>query len=297
VKALFPSVLCALAVACGGRSPTPEHSAPAAQGTFKPTSFRVTVSGEGRQVIFIPGLTCDEHVWDATLKHLGGKVQAHVISLAGFAGTPAIDKPLMPTVRDELVAYIEHNHLERPIIVGHSLGGFMTYWLAETAPDQIAGGIAVDGAPFLPALIDPSATVASAADSAKAMRDQMGKTPDQFGVGVRAFMGSMFLDPSQHADLIESSAKSDPGVTAEAMFFLLQNDLRPELGKIKAPILAIVADGGGALPRDKVEAAWRAQLTAIPRNELVIVDKSKHFVMLDQPDAFYAALDAFLAKQ
>jgi N-formylmaleamate deformylase len=297
VKLLIASVLCALVAACGGRATPSEHPAPLAQGTFKPTSFRVTVSGAGRPVIFIPGLTCDERVWDGTLKHLGGKVEAHVISLAGFAGNPAIDKPLMPTVRDELLAYIEHNHLERPIIVGHSLGGFMTYWLAETAPDRIAGGIAVDGAPFLPALIDPNATVATAADSAKAMRDQMGKSPDQFGVGVRAFMGSMFLDPAQHQDLIEISAKSDPGVTAEAMYFLLQNDLRPELPKIKAPIVAIVADGGGALPRDKVEAAWRAQLAAIPHNELVIVDKSKHFVMLDQPDAFYAALDAFLAKQ
>src|SRR5439155_18110270 len=100
--------------------------------------------------IFIPGLTCDGHVWDATLAHLGGKVQAHVVSLAGFAGAAPITKPLLPTVRDELVEYIRTNHLDHPILVGHSLGGFITFWVAETAPDLVGGGVAVDGAPFLP---------------------------------------------------------------------------------------------------------------------------------------------------
>jgi pimeloyl-[acyl-carrier protein] methyl ester esterase len=110
------------------------------------------------------------------------------------------------------------------------------------------------------------------------------------------FLGSMFLDPTKYESLISLSAQSDPQTTADAMFTLMQMDLRSDLGKIKAPITAIVADGGGQLPRDKVEAAWHAQVDLIPRHDLVIIEKSKHFLMLDQPEAFYAALDAFLAK-
>lgn len=300
MRTVLVSIL-SVVVACGGGSASaPSSTAPAASTTelaaaATPTSFRVTVTGKGRPVIFIPGLTCDEHVWDATVAHLGGNVEAHVLSLAGFSGTPAIDKPLLPTVHDELIAYIKDHHLDHPLIVGHSLGGFMTYWIAATAPDLIAGGVAVDGAPFLPALMNPAATVETSGKAAAMMRDHMVGKPDEFAASVKQFYGGMILDPAKHAALIEASAKSDPKATGDAMYFLMQTDLRPEVAKIKVPIVVVAADGNGEIPRDVLEKTWHAQIDAIPTHELVVIDHSKHFVMLDQPDAFYATLDAFLA--
>ncbi len=290
---------CVLVLAACHNSTAPAPTAPAqvAPATaFKPTSFTVEVSGSGRPVIFIPGLACDGHVWDSTIAHLDGKVQAHVLTLAGFAGKPAIDKPLLPTVRDEIIEYIRANHLEKPIIVGHSLGGFMTYWVAEAAPDLVAAGIAVDGAPFFAALINPNATAESAAAMAKAMRDQMVASPDKFRDGVVQFMSGAMREPAKHQDLVETSAKSDPTATADAMAFLTQTDLRGDLPKIKAPILTIVADSDGQMPRPMIEATWKAQLDAIPTHDIVVIEHSKHFVMVDQPDAFFSAVDAFLAK-
>jgi pimeloyl-ACP methyl ester carboxylesterase len=289
-------LLSLLAVAACSGSPAAPAKPTTTGSTWQPTSFSVEVSGTGRPVIFIPGLTCDGHVWDDTVAHLGGKVQAHVLSLRGFAGAPPIDKELLPTVREELVTYIRENHLEKPIIVGHSLGGFMTYWVAETAPDSIAGGVAVDGAPFFSALMDPKATAESAKPGATAMRDRMAGTPDQFKAGVKMFMGAMMREPDKHADLVDASTKSDPKTSAEAMYVLMTTDLRPDLAKIKAPILVIAADADGQMPRDAIEATWNAQLQTIPSHELIVVEHSKHFVMQDQPDAFYAALDAYLAK-
>jgi pimeloyl-ACP methyl ester carboxylesterase len=285
-------LLIALLVGCG--SPSPPIAPAAAAATFTPTSFTVHVIGSGRPVLFIPGLTCDGHVWDATVAHLRGKFQAHVLSLAGFAGNPPIAKPLLPTVHEEIVEYIRRNHLDRPILVGHSLGGFMTFWVASTDPDLIAGGIAVDGAPFFGALTDPKATVESSAEAANAMRERMSGSPAQFAAGIQAFAGSMMNDPANNASLIDGWAKSDPKTTGDAMFFLLQTDLRPEVAKISTPFLAIVADGNGQIPRAALDASWHAQIDAIPHHELVVIEHSKHFVMLDQPDAFYAALDKFL---
>jgi pimeloyl-ACP methyl ester carboxylesterase len=278
-------------------APAPTGPAQVAPATaFKPTSFSVEVSGSGRPVIFIPGLACDGHVWDSTIAHLGGKVQAHVLTLAGFGGKPAIDKPLLPTVRDEIIEYIRANHLEKPILVGHSLGGFMTYWVAEAAPDLVAAGIAVDGAPFFAALINPNATAESAAAMAKAMREQMVGSPDKFRDGVVQFMNGAMREPAKHQDLVETSAKSDPTATADAMAFLTQTDLRGDLPKIKAPILTIVADSDGQMPRPMIEATWKAQLAPIPAHDIIVIEHSKHFVMVDQPDAFFSAIDAFLAK-
>lgn len=290
------TLACVFALAaCHSSAPTPTAPAQVAPA-FTPTSFSVEVSGTGRPVIFIPGLSCDGHIWDATVAHLDGKVQAHVLTLAGFAGKPPIDKPLLPTVRDEIIEYIRANHLEKPILVGHSLGGFMTYWVAEAAPDLVAAGIAVDGAPFFAALIDPNATSESAAAMAKAIRDQMGGDPDKFHAGVVSFMNGAMREPAKHQDLIDASAKSDPTATANAMAFLAETDLRGDLPKIKAPILVIVADADGLTPRPMIESTWKAQLDAIPTHDLVVIEHSKHFVMVDQPDAFFAAVDAFLAK-
>jgi pimeloyl-ACP methyl ester carboxylesterase len=287
-------------LACGGAS---EHRAKPSAGasttpapSFVPTSFDVTVTGHGRPVLFIPGLTCDGHVWDATVAHLGPNIQAHVLSLAGFAGRPAIGAPLLPTVHDELLEYIRANHLEKPIVVGHSIGGFMTYWLAATAPDLIAGGVAVDGAPFLPGLFDPSATTTTAEPIAAQMRAMVSGSPEQFATAIRASTRGLMREPDKHPEIVDRSVKSDPKVTGDTMYFVMQTDLRTDVAKIQAPILVLAADTDGAAPRTQLEAVWRAQVDSIPHHELVVIEHSKHFVMLDQPDAFYAALDAFLAK-
>jgi N-formylmaleamate deformylase len=290
-----------LMIGCGsGATTAPPAKAttePAAvPSTFTPTSFTVQVSGAGRPIIFIPGLACDGHVWDDTVAHLGGKVQSHVLSLKGFAGNPPIAQPLLPTVHDEIIRYIRENHLDHPIVVGHSLGGFMTYWIAETASDAIGGAVAVDGAPFLPALMDPKATVESSADGAKAMHDQMAASPETFRANVEGYMKMMIGDPAKHQDVIDASMKSDPATSADAMYFLMKTDLRPDLGKITVPFLTITEDGGGRESPDEISKVWEAQLAAIPSHEVKVIEHSKHFVMLDQPDAFYAALDAYLAS-
>jgi len=58
------------------------------------------------------------------------RYQIHVLSLAGFAGVPRVAGPLIENAREGLAAYIRTNHLEKPVIVGHSLGGFLAWiWL------------------------------------------------------------------------------------------------------------------------------------------------------------------------
>jgi N-formylmaleamate deformylase len=282
--------------ACGGSSAqAPQPPAPPAPPAFQPKSFSVTVSGAGRPVIFIPGLTCDGSIWDGTVAHLGGRVQAHVLSLAGFAGRPAIDAPLLPTARDEIIAYIKANRLDHPLLVGHSLGGFLTFWIAETAPELLGGGVAVDGASYVSALVDPNVAPATA----KAQADRFVKgfeamSPEVFSQNISQFLGTMMSKPDDVARIGPLAAKSDPKTTLDAMKLMFTTDLRPDLGKVTVPIVEIAADGLYQTPRERLEATWHAQIDAIPRHELVIIEKSKHFVMLDQPEAFYAALDKII---
>jgi pimeloyl-ACP methyl ester carboxylesterase len=293
---LFSTLACAAAPRpAPASSPGPAQSPPAAP--FRSRSFTVKVSGAGRPVIFIPGLACDGSVWDATIDHLAGKFQAHVVTLAGFAGSAPLDAaPLLPTAKAELIEYIRQNHLERPILVGHSLGGFLAYWIAETAPALIGGAVAVDGAPNLGALMDPTATSDVIRARAEAFTGPMAAMPpEQFRAAIQGFLGRSIANPTDAARLGTTASRSDPRTVSSAMLFVFTTDLRPDLAKIQAPVLVVAADTNGEVPRGPLEASWRAQIDAIPRHEIVFVDHSKHFVMLDQPAAFQATLDRFLS--
>ena len=247
--------------------------------------------------MFIPGLACDGSVWDATVAHLAGKFQAHVVTLSGFAGSaPLNDQPLLPTARTELIEYIQQNHLERPILVGHSLGGFLAYWISETAPALIGAAIAVDGAPNIGTLLDPTATPEVIRARAEAFAKPMATMPpEQFGPAIQRFLGHSIASPSDAARIGAAASRSDPRTVSDAMLFMFATDLRPDLSKIQAPVLLIAADTNGQAPRGPLEASWHAQVDAIPRHEIVFIEHSKHFVMLDQPSAFQQALDRFLA--
>ena len=120
--------------------------------------FSVRVTGHGPPMILIPGLSSPGEVWTGVVAHYQDRFECHVLTLAGFAGSSAIDRPLLPAVHDALARYIREKHLNRPVIVGHSLGGFTALWLASTNPDLVGPLVIVDSVPWLAGLSAPSIT-------------------------------------------------------------------------------------------------------------------------------------------
>ena len=112
-------------------------------------SFQVKVTSSGRPVLLIPGLASSGDTWTTTVAHLGSRCTCHVLTLAGFTGTAPIDGPLFPTVRRELADYIREQRLDRPIVIGHSLGGMLAMALAADHPDLVGPVVLVDAMPFL----------------------------------------------------------------------------------------------------------------------------------------------------
>ena len=58
-----------------------------ASAAADPTRFSVSVTGQGPDVVLIPGLATPGEVWDATVKHLAPTHRVHVVQVAGFGGT------------------------------------------------------------------------------------------------------------------------------------------------------------------------------------------------------------------
>ncbi|GAB3750221.1 alpha/beta fold hydrolase [Spirosoma pomorum] len=95
----------------------------------QPYSFQVTVTGKGQPVLLLPGYSCSGTVWNETVAHLQDRYECHVLTLPGYAGVAPIKQPVLQTVRDEIIRYIRDKRLDKPVLIGHSLGAFMSLWI------------------------------------------------------------------------------------------------------------------------------------------------------------------------
>ncbi|RVU31229.1 alpha/beta hydrolase [Rheinheimera riviphila] len=265
-------------------------------------SFTVEVQGQGSPVIMIPGLMSDSRVWQQTATELSKTHQLHLISIAGFAGQPAIEGALLPVVKSELLAYIQTEKLQRPAIIGHSLGAFLAYDLASSAPDTIGKIIAVDGLPFLAPVFtrDSKSTVASVKAQAEGIRNFYAQMqPAQLAATMQQGMEIQAREPATRERVQQMGAQSDPKAVGQAIYELLSTDLRDKVSNINQPVLQLGA--GGALPSDAmrpaVEALYKQQINNIPQATLVFNWQSRHFMMWDEPVWLLNQINQFLAEK
>ncbi|TDU69246.1 pimeloyl-ACP methyl ester carboxylesterase [Prosthecobacter fusiformis] len=271
---------------------------PGSSGEEKPREvFSVTVSGTGRPMILIPGLSCSGNVWDGTVARFKDRYECHVMTLAGFAGQPAIGEPMLEQIRDGLSRYIRDQKLERPVIVGHSLGAFMAFWLGATIPDQIGQIVAVDGVPYFPGLLDRKATPESVNAMAKGIRSMYGgQKREQFEMAMRISLRGMVTDEKDFERVLADSLKSAPKAVAQALYELMTIDLRQKVSAIQVPVLIVGASAMATTPEQKksLEDNYRAQVATIPQHEVIFAPKARHFIQLDEPAFLFGEMERFL---
>ena len=261
-------------------------------------SFVVKVTGQGRPIIFIPGLSCAGAVWDGTVVHLKDRYECHVLTLAGFAGQPRIEPPFLETVGKDLVKYIREHKLDHPVIIGHSLGGFIALRLASEEPDIVGPLVVVDALPFMPAGFNPAATATTMKLLAEQMRASLSAGGEQFISQSESGIKTMVTKPAD-IDLVMSWARrTDPIAAGNAMYELFTTDLRGELGKITSPTLVLMTwiAYQDYTTREQVGHNYQSQYAQLKHSRLVMADHARHFIMLDDPAWFYGQLDAFLAS-
>jgi len=260
----------------------------------QPASFQVEVMGEGKPVLLIPGLMSDGRIWQDTVKHLKSDYQLHLISLAGFAGTPAISGEFLPTVQQDLLAYIKQQQLVKPAVIGHSLGAFMAFALASSAPEQIGTVVAVDGLPYIAPIFSRNPATQVTDMQAQAMQIKsyyQNMTAEQLTAGARQGLFIQARSPEHQQLVLEMASTSDSRTVGQAMYELLTTDLRPKVSAIQSKVWLLGASG--ALPEAQqaaAEAIYQQQIAPIANATLLMNTNSRHFMMLDEPEWFIAQL-------
>lgn len=266
--------------------------------------LQVEVRGEGRPVLFIPGLNSAASTWDATCEALRKDgVQCHLLQLPGFAGLAALpdqdSQPFLPVMRARVLAYIERANLDRPTVVGHSLGGALALMLAIEAPDKIGDLVIVDSLPFFPAATNPAATSEMMQPMADGMRHSMQAQTDEayFQQAKAAASMGMSRDAARVAEIQQWGQDSARSATTQAMYELFTVDLRTELAKVKSRTLVLGAWAayqpmGSTL--ESTRGIFESQYATLQGVQIAMAPTAYHFIMFDDREWLLEQIGEFL---
>jgi pimeloyl-ACP methyl ester carboxylesterase len=262
------------------------------------SSFQVKITGHGPAMILIPGLASSGETWDSTVARYQDRYECHVLTLAGFAGVPRLPGPMLERVRDDVAAYIREKKLVKPVIVGHSLGGFLALAIASRYPDLPGKLIIVDSYPSLAAIFRPEVTPELAKSESAMTRKYMTAQPASED-GAKAQIRMMVTGDADFERIMTWSRSSDYSAVVDAMVELYGSDLREDIAAIQSPTLVMVTwiAFKDYTDRKTLEANARREYAKLKGADLRITDTSRHFIMYDEPQWFFTQIDGFLAAK
>lgn len=279
----------------------PAPSTPSASAEVRLDHISIVKRGRGSPVVLIPGLGSPRESWDGVTVALLASHSVYLVQVNGFGGD-APGANLRPGVLDgiiaDLSAYLATEKIGPVRLVGHSMGGLAAMMFARAHPRQVERLMIVDALPYFPVLmarggVEP--TPAQIEPVAKMMRDTVaarhGKPIDP--AAIKADVDALAVKPASRVRMAQFAARADPRVTAQLLYEDMSTDLRPALRNLTLPMTVVVPWSDSGFGKERTLAFYRRQFAGALNVSFVDVADAGHFVMLDQPEAFAAALEAF----
>lgn len=248
----------------------------------------VEVRGEGETLLFLHGIGGNSRNWASQLEHFAPRYTAAAWDARGYAASGgAVER--FEQFADDAAAVIAE--LGAPAhVVGLSMGGRIALDLAHRYPDAVRS-------------LTLANTSAGSAETA---------APEKVAAFLALRLKPLVEDGLTPADIAETivGGIAGPNITAVAREALLDSHRRlrkdgyiaamravtaftafPDFATIAVPTLVLTAS------EDRVAPPAHARLMAerIPDARLVEIAGSGHISNIEAPEAFNAALDAFLA--
>lgn len=269
---------------------------------YEGASFTASIEGAGRDVVFLHGLAASPECWEDAHQRLGSGVRAHLIHMRGFAGLApsGLRDPMnfMKPMADALAAYIRTLRAGPVPVVGHSMGGLVGLILARDHADVVDRLMVVDVPAYFSVLINPFATAPTMAPFAQhSRRTYLEKSAPQLKDELRRATEKLVQDPAHQDRIVRWGVLSDRRTTADVMAEVMVTDLRGDLQRIQAPVDVIYAwDRASTASKLGLEQVYTSSYAGLQQGRRLRIDDARHYVMFDQPAAFYGAVEAWLAR-
>jgi pimeloyl-ACP methyl ester carboxylesterase len=259
------------------------------------------IKGKGQPIILIHGMSCSAEVWDEFVERYQGKYELHLVTIKGFGNKEsAAYEHYLKAVKDELIAYTKNRKLKEAILIGHSMGGFLSLWAASEEPDLYSKIISVDGVPYFPVLQMAGITPETAKPMVESIKTAMANLDEATALAnQKMIVSSMIATEEKRDKVIKMGMNSNPMVVGQAYGEMFTTDIRPLMGKVKSPVLVFgswAAYQNFGATKESVTIGYQNQLKDIEQVKLLVAEKAYHFVFYDEPEWFYREMDRFLSE-
>lgn len=244
--------------------------------------------GEGPGVLLLHGLAGTAAEWEETAAWLSETHRVVALDQRGHGRSERRPGKVTPAayVADALAA-IEILVLAPAILVGQSLGGLIAFLAASERPDLVDALIVVEATP-----------TREGPEVAEQIADYFDSWPLPFpshDAAVTFFGGDSLRARAWARNLVAQPdglrPAFDTGVLVAAIEQALARDYWGEWRALSVPTLLVRGEEGELSPS---EAA--AMVAAVPSTQLVSIPGAGHDVHLDEPEAWRAAVESFLAR-
>lgn len=238
-------------------------------------------------LVFLHGIGGAARGWRRQIDAFGDRYRAVAWDMPGYGGSAPLATVSIATLADALQDFLGEIGADRPVLVGHSIGGMIVQeWLVEN-PLAASAVVLAQTSPafgkadgdwqrsFIEARLGPldrGETMALLAPTLVA--DLVGDAPDADGMALaRACMASV----------PEASYRA-------SMLALLGFDRRLALKGIRVPTLVL----SGSKDKNAPAPMMAKMASYVPDATYVELDGAGHLANLERPEAFNSALDRFL---
>lgn len=235
-------------------------------------------------LVFLHGVGGGHHAWDAQIPYFGGLgYPSHAWDQPGYGHSAMVEPYDLEQISASLARLIRSLADEPVVVIGHSMGGFIAQETCARHPQLFKALVLCFTSP---AFGGSGSEFARQFIAARIGPLDQGKTMADIAAGLIPTMGSN----SKLAEKIMAGVP--PETYRKAVHLLTTFDRRKELAGIRVPTLLVAGSEDKTAPPSVMEKMWQK----IPGADYVLLDHCGHLGPMDQPEAFNAALLAFLRK-
>lgn len=251
-------------------------------GYSQENPFKVKVVGKGDPVLLFPGFTCTGEVWDEVVKELSKEYECHIFTLAGFGDVKPVAKPWFPKIKQGVETYINNLNSENVTLIGHSLGGVLSLWLATESNNKIQKIVVVDALASIGALMMPNFKSENIVYDNPYNKQLLEMDTVKFREMAKQMAASMTLNKAKHQQLENWIINTDRETYVYGYTELLKLDLREDVADINIPVTILAATE--PFGKEVVSKNLKEQYKNLEGYNLLLADGSAHFIMYDKPE-------------
>lgn len=257
------------------------------KSVFSQTAFKVHIRGKGAPILLFPGFGCAGEVWNETVAELSKNYECHIFTFAGFGDIPPIEFPWLSTIKDQVITYVKTKNLKKATLIGHSLGGTLSLWLASEETNLFKKIIIVDALPASAVLMIPNYQGEIIPYDNPQSKMMLAMDQNSFSAMNAQSTAYICLNKEKQKIITEWMNMADRKTYVYGYIDMLNVDLRKEIAKIKIPVVILAATHPDI---NAVLKTYKSQYENLPSAKIYYAKDAAHFVMFDQPKWFMEKL-------